>query len=185
MARTPPTKCDRLIGRLTQEQRSTLEQLIAEHAPATELHRYLSAIGPVTYDSVLTWYNREYPPGEKALSANRLVGQCRGLSHADAHAAALAAVVTVSARLIESFEALNIESAWRSAGTLVDVLREQRQCAQALAQAQRLGDRRALELAGGYRVAELALTIARDTVQDSAVQEVIQGALARFEEECK
>jgi len=179
------TKADIAIARLTPEEQDYLAQLCREHANATDIFHWLKDIQPgVSYGSLLTWYNREFPAGERARSTNLLVAECRGLNPVDIHAASLAAVVQLTDQLMGIVVEEGVGELPPSLlGNLVELLREQRQSAQALGAQQRSQDRKALELAGGYRVAEIATTLARDTPNAEAVKTCIEGAISKLEEE--
>jgi hypothetical protein len=185
MARTPQTNTDKVIARLTTEQKDYLRSLCDQHANGTDIHRYLIKFAPdLSYDSVMTWYNREYDAGADAKAVNSLVSASRGINCIDAHAASLAAVI----RLVDSIQSAIAETGLREVSAsllsnLVDLLREQRQSAQSLHTLRRLEDRRDLILSGGYRLAEIALTMSRDTGNHEAVKGILEGAIAKLESE--
>jgi len=185
--RTQQTKADLAIAALTPEQRDYLQrELIDKHANATEIHRWLmDVIDPgLKYDTVLHWYNREYPPGEQARIVNTMIAEARGINCVDAHAAALALIVYLAAQVtaeVQEHGLTNIHPAML--GNLIDLAREQRQSAQALHNTQRLEDRRSLILSGAYRLAEICANLTRDTDRFEVVKGVIDAGLARLEEE--
>lgn len=183
MPRTPQTKADKAIARLTAEQRDYLRSLCLQHANATDVHRWLLQFAPsLSYDSVLTWYGREYPPGRMASSINVLISDARGINTIDAHAASLAIVVQLVDEIRKS--GVNVRDLTPSLlSNLVDLLREQRQSAQALHNLQRLEDRTNLILSGGYRLAEIMLNLARDTDHYETVKGILDGAIAKLESE--
>ncbi|MCL6512375.1 MAG: hypothetical protein K6U78_17010, partial [Anaerolineae bacterium] len=101
------------------------------------------------------------------------------------HAASLAHVVAIvdslTARL-EKFEHLD-QLPPSLLNSLVDLLREQRQSAQALSNSKRLADTKALELAGGYRLVEIATRLAEGSQHAGAISEILKGAIAQLEQE--
>lgn len=185
MARTPQTNTDKAIAKLTQEQKDDLRSQCLAHANASDIHRWLVKFAPeLSYDSVLCWYNREYPPGAEAQTVNALISGARGINCVDAHAASLAAVV----QLVDSLQRAIAESGIREASpsllsNLVDLLREQRQSAGALHNLKRLEDRKSLILSGGYRLAEIMLNLCRDTGHHDTVKGILEGAIAKLESE--
>lgn len=185
--RTQQTKADLAIAALTPEQRDYLQrELIDKHANATEIHRWLVAeVNPeLKYDTVLTWYNREFPVGVQAQTVNQIVAEARGVSCIDAHAAALALIVLLAEEVRKEVQALGLKDIPPAMlGNLVDLAREQRQSAQALHNTQRLEDRRSLILSGAYRLAEIVANFTRDTDRFEVVKGVIDAGLARLEEE--
>lgn len=183
--RTPQTKVDVAIAALSAEQRDQLAEMGRNHANATDIHRWLNGQGcEVAYHSVLSWYNREYPVGDEAQQMNALIAGSRGLNLTDAHAASLCCVVKLTDQIMGKLTEQGIENLSPSLlSNLVDLLREQRQSAQMLANAKQLGDRRGLELAGGYRLAEISVNLTRDTPNAETVKSVVDAALAKLEEE--
>lgn len=187
MPRSPQTKADLAIAKLSPEQRDYLRSLCEAHSNATDIHRWLTQYAPdLSYDSVLTWYNREYPPGRDAQAANALIGAARGINCIDAHAASLAMVVA----LVDQLQSAIAETGLRQAppgllGNLVELLREQRQSANQLHQIKTLEDRKGLILGGAYRLAEIMQAIARDTDSFESVRGVLEGAIAKLESEVR
>lgn len=183
--RTQQTKVDVAIAALSAEQLDQLAEMGRNHANATDIHRWLNGQGcEVAYHSVLSWYNREHPVGADAAATNALISGYRGLNPADAHTASLACVVKLVGQIMIKLDDTGIENLSPSLlSNLVDLLREQRQSAQMLASTKQLGDRRGLELAGGYRLAEISVNITRDTPNAETVKSVVDAALAKLEEE--
>jgi hypothetical protein len=187
--RTPQTKADLAISSLSPEDKAELNRLCEAHANASELHRWLSDRVPgVSYRSVLAWYNREYPPGETAKKLNATLATYRGVSPSAAHSASLAHVVAIvdslMSRLEKSAALYQLDQLSPSLlNSLVDLLREQRQSAQALANSKRLADTKALELAGGYRLVEIATRLAEGSQHAGAISEILKGAIAQLEQE--
>lgn len=183
--KTPQTKADPAIAALSGEDKAELTRLCEAHCNATELHRWLCDRVPgIPYRSVLAWYNREYPPGESARHLNAALSGFRGINPIDAHAASLAHVVKLTNLIMsEVKESGLVDLSPSLLSNLVDLLREQRQSAQALASSQRIKDTKALELAGGYRTAEIAVRISENTAHAGAVKEILAGAIAQLEQE--
>jgi len=181
--RTPQTNADKAIAKLSAEQRDYLRSLCIQHANATDIHRWLLQHAPaLSYDSVLTWYNREYPAGIEAVCVNALISEANGINCVDAHAASLAIVVKITSNIANNI--INVRDFSPSLlSNLVDLLREQRQSAQSLHNTQRLQDRKALILSGGYRLAELLLNLSRDTESYDVIKAVLDGAIAKLESE--
>jgi hypothetical protein len=185
--RTLQTKADLAISSLTPEDKAELARLCEAHANATDVHRWLSDRVPgVSYRSVLAWYNREYPPGETAKKLNAILSTYRGISPSAAHSASLAHVVAIvdslMTRLSSSFDQLD-QLPPSLLNSLVDLLREQRQSAQAFSNLKRLADTKALELAGGYRLVEIATRLAEGSQHAGAISEILKGAIAQLEQE--
>lgn len=187
MAKTPPkpqqTRADKVVAKLSAEQRDYLRSLISEHANATEIHRWLKEFDEeLKYDSVLTWYKRELKLSQEVEEINALISDARGINCVDAHAASLAAVVRLTNDIRQS--AVNVrDMSPTMLSNLVDLLREQRQSAQQLHTMQRLEDRRALTLSGGYRLAEILLNLTRDTDHYATMKGMLEGAIAKLESE--
>lgn len=187
MARTPQSNADKAIAKLSPEQQQYLRSLCESHANATDVHRWLTQYSPeLSYDSVLTWYNREYPPGRDAAQANALISAARGINCIDAHAASLAVVVQLVDQLQSAIAETGLKTAPPSLlSNLVDLLREQRQSANQLHQIKLLEDRKGLILSGAYRLAEIMQQIARDTDSFETVRGVLEGAIAKIESEVR
>ncbi len=192
MARkTPQTNTDRAIAGLSEDDRAELTRLCESYANATEIHRFLVERCPgLSYGSVLNWYSREYPPGERARTYNSLLQEFRGINPVSAHAAALAHVVRLTDEIMQEIDPEDgreptpvVDLPPSVLSNLSDLLREQRQSAQALATAQRITDTRQLELAGGYRVAEIIRTLAKGNPQESAIADMVSAAVAQLEKE--
>jgi hypothetical protein len=184
--RPKQTNADRAIATLTDDERDELTALCLAHANATEIHRWLGdRVEGVSYSSVLTWLNREFPPGATAISLNRKLQEYRGFNPVDAHVASLCEV----SRLLDLLLARISNSADLQALTptvfsnLTDLLKEQRQSAQALANYKQMSDRKALELAGGYRLLEIASRHAEGSPHAAVLVETLKGAIAQLEDE--
>lgn len=184
--KTPQTKADPAIASLSAEDRAELARMCASHANVTDIHRWLSDRVPgIPYRSVLTWYNREYPSGENARFINdQILAGHRGINPFDAHAASLGAVVRLTHLIMAQVDEAGIDGINASLlHNLVELLREQRQSAQAFVKTQRIKDTKALELAGGYRVVEIANRLAENTPYAGAIHEALKGAIAQLEQE--
>jgi len=184
MSKTPQTKADKVIAKLSPEQRDYLRSLVAEHANATDIHKWLKGFAfaeELSYDSVLTWYKREYELSQDVKAINSLIADARGINCVDAHAAS-PAVVRLTQDIKDS--AVNVRDLSPSLlSNLVDLLREQRQSAQQLHTMKRLEDRKSLTLSGGYRLAEILLMMSRDTEHYETVKGMLEGAIAKLESE--
>ncbi|MDZ7355895.1 MAG: hypothetical protein ONB55_22470 [candidate division KSB1 bacterium] len=183
--KTPQTKADPAIAALSGEDRVELARMCEAHSNVSEIHRWLCDRVPgIPYRSVLAWYNREYPPGENARFLNALLAEFRGINPVDAHAASLAQVVKLTDLIMsEVNESGLVDLSPSLLSNLVDLLREQRQSAQSLANSQRIKDTKALELAGGYRAVEIAVRMSEGTPHAGTVNEVMAGAIAQLEQE--
>jgi hypothetical protein len=184
--RPKQTNADRAIATLTDDERDELTSLCLAHANATEVHRWLGdRVEGVSYSSVLTWLNREFPPGATAISLNRKLQQYRGFNPVDAHLASLCEV----SRLLDLLLARIANGSDLQALTptvfsnLTDLLKEQRQSAQALVNYRQMSDRKNLELAGGYRLLEIASRHAEGSPHAAVLVEMLKGAIAQLEDE--
>lgn len=183
MAKTPQTKTDQVVATLSAEQKDYLRSLIDQHANVTDIHRWLKRFDEtLSYDSVLTYYHREYEISQETARINALINSYRGINTVDAHAASLAAVISMTNQITESYPRIEGMSS-TILSNLVDLLREQRQSAQMLHNLKQLEDRKNLILSGGYRLAEILETMTRDTDRFELVKALLEGAIAKLETE--
>lgn len=183
MAKTPQTKTDQVVATLTAEEKDYLRSLIDQHANVTDIHRWLKKFDDeLSYDSVLTYYHREYEKSEEVKRVNALISSYRGINTVDAHAASLAAVINLTNQITTNYQHVEGMSA-SIFSNLVDLLREQRQSAQMLHNLKQLDDRKNLILSGGYRLAEILLTMTKDTERHQLMKDLLDGAIAKLETE--
>lgn len=184
--RSLQTKADAAIATLAADDQDFLECLIDQHTNASDIHRWLAekTSPPPSYGSVLAYLHRCRREGESARLVNELLGDYQGINPTQAHAAALCHVVYLTHEVMQEIR----EKGVREIGTekldkITALLREQRQSAQAFHQQQRLQDRKELELAGGYRVVEIATGIAEGTPHAGAIADTLKGSIAQLEQE--
>lgn len=152
----------------------------------TVIHRWLSDEGyKGSYQSVCNWSDRYRKQGERAQRFNQLtqtyVGAVPDL--------ALQKIVVVFSNLLDDYLE---QVAMAEPGTIDAVeymkliphlAREIRSCAGAIHQLKYMGDRREVESAGAYRLAQELRLIYQDTSFEKTLDEGLKGALTRLEAE--
>jgi hypothetical protein len=186
MARKRPQHdVDRIRAALSEDDRAEFDKFCTFNPTYSDIQRRLSELGyPVSMSAIQAWYSVNYPRGEEAVVLNDLAAKYRG---ADPYAV-LQMSMTIAAKLADTLlekvnEKLDQASPENVLHTLSNLLREQRTCATVLHELQTTRDRKALELAGGYRVAEILRTNARNTAQAAIIDELIDAAIAQLEQE--
>lgn len=188
--RHPQTNAERVIATLDPDDLQQLRDACDRGDSAAAIHRWLRDRDPsISYSSVLNWLNREYPQGQTSSSINQKLKVYRGINPHLAHASSLAAVIELTdalLALIRSPSGLSVADLNPSQlSNLSDLLREQRQSAIALAAQQAQGDRRELELAGAYRIAEIINRLAEGDPHAAAISGYVRAAIAQLEHEIR
>lgn len=183
--KTPQHDVDRVRARLSEDDRAEFDRFCSFNPSYSDIQRRLSELGhQVSMSAVQTWYAAHYPRGSEAIAINAMAQQYAG---ADPYAV-LQMSMAVAAKLADTLlgradEVVNTASPENVLHTLSTLLKEQRTCATTLHELKTIRDRRALELAGGYRVIEILRNHARDTAHEAIIQEFCDGAIAQLEQE--
>ena len=185
MAKSRPTKVDIFRQSLTAEAESELQRLAnLPGITGTEVHRWLLEQG---YDgslqSVYVWLERQRETGAEAEKFNALLKTYSGITPEQ----------TLNKLLVVLCQQLDMVMAcWENADQPLDpneylrqvpnLGREIRSCVQAMHQFTRIRDRRELEAAGAYRLAQELRLVFNDTPFENSLEEGLKSAFDRIEE---
>lgn len=181
----PQNRVDAALIALSPEIGDEFQRLARHNANASELQRWLNEklaeagiSDRVSASSAQAWREANFPPAAQAAIVNALAGTYAGTDPA----AALELALGVAAELLDRLfrEASPEKLAEADISTVLYqstlLLKEVRASAGALHALKHIRDRRSLELAGAYRLAELLLG---DALTDAA----IAAAIAQVEAE--
>jgi hypothetical protein len=176
------------------------EQLCRSNPTYEDLRRWLlespviqqwmeeTGTADISISSIQNWWQQRNRPGTEAESLNATLELYRGVDPLAAHQAALFHVVKLSDFVLgmvnqpedlETIPPLLLSK-------VVDLLREQRQSAQALQDRKVIRDKRSLILSGGYRLVELLQKLLSDPEYASirpVMDSLFAASLAQLEKE--
>lgn len=152
----------------------------------TTIHRWLVDEGyKGSYQSVCNWAEKHRKQGERAERFNQLTQTYVGA----VPELALQKIVVVFSNLLDDYleqvatadsESINLSEYLR---IIPHLAREIRSCAGAMHQLRYLSDRKEIETAGAYRLAQELKLIFEDSPFEKTLEEGLKGALTRFEAE--
>lgn len=165
-----------------------------------------SEVPVCSYESCMNWYKQTFPAGDRAIEILGIVREYHGLrrdalTYAEMAIACTAAnldrVQKMLTQLDEAEAGLERVDPEVQARTMADMVKsraallysahnlakELRTGAISLHEAQLQKETRELELAGGYRVLEIARTVAASTGYTAIIEEVLNAAIAQLEQE--
>lgn len=186
-SRKPPQNAiDRALDALDADSAADFRALAATRAAYSDLQQFLRERGQdVSLSSCQTWFLANFPVGEEARLINELATNYAGVEPSAVMGIAIGAAVRLVNALTHELTPDRVRNA--STESLLHQLgvyiKEARVAAVAAQEWQTLKDRKALELAGGYRVAELARAAARDLPQGQVLEELLAAALTQLERE--
>lgn len=209
--KNPPTNVARALSLIDEDAATSFREWARYRTLATikarldELRQEYAARGvelpAASLESISNWYQAQFPPGAMAAAVTLDMRQYAGVTADALNYAEFALVSTaqnlqlVQAQLHGQLyreegiadpmpprekEAREINALLYQAHNLA---KELRTGAIALHEAKLLQDRRALEFSGGYRVAEILRTLARENNNLNLVEDLIHAALSQLETE--
>ncbi len=174
---------DDIRAQLSAEDCAEFDRLASFRPGLLDLQRYLGERGHyVSVTSLSAWFDATYGTGAEAKRINLLAATYRGLDAHQALEMASGLALTAAAKMVERLDA----RAWQvddPAQSLQALLREARAAAAAAATMRTLEDRRELELAGAYRLAELLRVILAEAPWQDALGNALEAALRQIDSE--
>jgi hypothetical protein len=180
----PQNAVDRLLLKLSSDVGNDFLRLARHNSNAADMQRWLNEQAleaglsdRVSVSSCQNWREANFPPAAQAQLVNALASSYAGTDASAALELALGIAAELLDKLFQQITPEKLEEASVSSllyqSTLL--LKEVRASAGALHLLETIRDRRALELAGAYRMAEL--------LQDSGMADAVAAAIAQVESE--
>lgn len=180
----PQNAVDRLLLQLSADVGTEFQRVARHNTNAADMQRWLNEQAVeanlsdrVSVSSCQNWREANFPPAAQAQIINALAGTYAGTDPAAALELALGVASGLVDLLVNQLTPERLEGA--SASSLLYqtslLLKEIRASAGALQSLQYIRDRRALELAGAYRMVEL--------LAEAGADEHIRAAIAQVESE--
>jgi hypothetical protein len=188
MGKSPQFDVDRARSQMSPEDLQQFDHFCRFNPSYRDIQRQLQELGyQVSMSAIQAWYTTNYPVGEEAKAINALAAAYVGADPLNCLQMSVAATVTLTDRLLSQVsERLFVEASPENIlHTLASSLKEQRTAAIALHNLTTIRDKKALELAGGYRLAEILQRLADDTPSATMMQEFCEAALSQLEQEVK
>lgn len=188
------TDTDRALATLEPSDRLDFLEFCRCNPTYIDMQRWLveHGGGQVSIASLQKWYKRTFPTAEQAIAVNAIAAAFHGVDEKLMIQLSAGVAVKMIQLLFEYCQVemesgdvvlrdgLKMDSALHA---LTVMLKEARTAAIALNNLKFSSDKAELELAGGYRVAEIARNFSKDLPYERAIADCIDGALAQLEEE--
>jgi hypothetical protein len=188
MGKSPQFDVDRARSEMSAEDLQQFDHFCRFNPGYRDIQQHLQELGfQVSMSAVQAWFTANYPVGPEAKAINALAMTYQGADPLNCLQMSVAATASLTDKLLSQVnERLWIEASPENIlHTLASTLKEQRTAAIALHNITTIRDKRALELAGGYRLAEILTRLADDTPNATMMQEFCDAALLQLEHEVK
>lgn len=184
--KSPQFDVDKARSMMTAEDLAGFDHLCRFNPTYGDIQGRLKELGHiVSHSAVQAWYTASYPVGDEAKVINGLTIAYTGVEPYQALQMSMSIAVKLTSALMDHCTDARLASA--SAGDLMmtvgNLLKEMRTCAKSLQDFKVTRDRKALELAGGYRLVEILRHLTEDTPQAHGIAEFCDAAIAQLEQE--
>jgi hypothetical protein len=186
--KAPQSSIDKILSELSEDDRAEFLEFCRFNPTYSDIKARLKELGhDASVSSIQRWYLRSFPVGDEAKKLNALMTPYAGADSLGA----LQMSLGVSTQLIDSFMQLlgqdELEKLKDRPATIAYqlsiLLKEMRVTAAAINQQQVIRDRKSLELAGGYRLAELIKSFSESDPNFAVIEALINAALSQLEDE--
>lgn len=171
---------------LHEDQRSEFLEFCRWNVGYEAIRRRLEELGhPVSIASVSSWHRKAFPPGMEAIALREVTADFSGIDAQSLHEFSLGLAAKLLAMVGEEINGKRRLAEFEH-GTIynaIALLKELRQSASVFEDRKFLKDRRAHELNGAYRLAQLITTWAKETPYESAIENMLAGCLQTVERE--
>lgn len=184
--KSPQFDVDKARSYMNAEDLAGFDHLCRFNPTYGDIQGRLKELGHiVSHSAVQAWYTSSYPVGEEAKVINALTLAYTGVEPYQALQMSMSICVSLTDSLMQHVDDSRLASA--SAGdlmmTIANLLKEMRTCARVLQDFKVIRDRKALELAGGYRLAEILRHLAEDSPQANNIGDFCDAAIGQLEQE--
>jgi hypothetical protein len=184
----PPSTVDAALSKLQEADRSEFLEFCRFKPSYFDMQKRLQELGhQVSASAIARWYSATFPKGDQAIALNTLMSSFVGIDSKDAISMSLGVSTHLVDRLSNLIESADLTALEGSTllHTIGILIKEQRVAAEKLSSLTTIRSSQALELAGGYRLAEIVRNIAKDTPHENLIADCLEGAILQLEEEVK
>jgi hypothetical protein len=184
--KSPQFDVDKARSQMTAEDLQGFDHLCRFNPTYGDIQGRLRELGHiVSHSAVQSWFTATYPVGDEAKVINALTMTYAGVEPYQALQMSMSIAVSLTDTLMKHCDESRLASA--SAGDLMmtvgNLLKEMRTCARVLQDFKVTRDRKALELAGGYRVIEILRHLAEDSPMANNIADFCDAAIGQLEQE--
>lgn len=184
--KSPQFDVDKARSQMSAEDLAGFDHLCRFNPTYGDIQGRLKELGfTVSHSAVQAWYTASYPVGAEAKIINGLTLAYTGVEPYQALQMSMSIAVKLTDSLMSHCTESRLASA--TAGDLMmtvgNLLKEMRTCARVLQDFKVTRDRKALELAGGYRLAEILRHLAEDSPHANNISDFCDAAITQLEQE--
>lgn len=183
--KNPPTKIDYILRELSEEDLQRWGKLVRFKATYRELRQFLSDRGHEVSDMNLSqWWKTNRPRGKEAATLNTFAESWEGLEPDLMLQAAAGISTKIVSHLYNALdeESISAASIGSKLTNLTELLKELRQCAQTIAEAQKRNDEQQIRIAGAYEMAEELKKEFKGTPFEGALEAMIEPVMQKIRE---
>lgn len=188
MSKSPQGAIDRILSELNEDDRAEFLNNCRFNPTYSDLQSRLRDLGhQVSISAIQRWYLRSFPVGDEARMVNGIMTQYQGVDNVSALSMSLAVTTKLVDSLLQLLGADELETLRQKpqsiAYQLGILLKEMRVTAQTMQQMTTIRDRKSLELAGGYRLAELIKSSMESDPNYALIEAAVHAAILQLEDE--